>query len=170
MLLFVSCPDRSTFALGSVPESRSLCQHFLWSWSFPPGSPLPFWGFVRALLWYYDHVRLPSSVHVRYLALAFPDRPQANNTPAGATGISRFPCQKCPHMLRVSGPAESTHNSPFSSCIMLSSPTHQWVDIPKLIFGTQYLGLCFPLSTLHQRPYERWRMTRGHGGWLRLSV
>src|SRR5262245_17716802 len=29
-------------------------------------------------------------------------------------------------------------------------------------------GLRVPLSTLQQRPYDRYRMTRGRGGWLGL--
>ena len=112
-------------------------------------------------------VRLPSSVHRRRTSLDFPTRPAAPSA-TGEAGISRLPRKVFPYVPGVCDRAGSRSASRYRrpGCGLPHPPT---ASAPQSnSFRGSIPGPHVPLSTLHPRPYERRRMTRGRRGSLTL--
>jgi hypothetical protein len=121
-----------------VPLSRSPSLHHLrgrW-WSV----------LVRRLSGYYGTVRLLIVVHAGCAAGSLL-RPARHTTCAGHDGISRFPCEEFPSMLRVSDCAESNSGSPCAPLTIWPSASDNSVGIPKnLISHLDGWPACAPVN------------------------
>ena len=118
--------------------------------------------------------RLSVPLAARYPPICHPRTIQDGASPTGTgdRGISRFPRpETCVHApgLRPRGvrrPLAITRPA------TLPSASIHGVGTPEPLgghdFAAQYPSLPVPLSTLHRRPHERRRMTRGHRGSLVL--
>ena len=129
----------------------------------PAAAPVLVRGFPR----YYGPVRLPSSVHRRRTSLDFPTRPAAPSA-TGEAGISRLPRKVFPYVPGVCDRAGSRRALRYRrpGCGLPPPPT---ASAPRSnLFRGSIPGPHVPLSTLHPRPRERRRMTRGRRGSLAL--
>ena len=123
---------------------------------------------------YYGGVRLPAPVHLRRTSVDFPERSgsSAPQTDAGPPGF-RVRCSRtCLGSPTARGPATSRAHDAAGVAFRFSNSvgTPKWPRLQprRIIFRGSIPSLCVPLSTLHPRPYERRRMTRGRCGSLRL--